>query len=149
MKQTKKYLILAILLSTFLSSLGSVGLNLLLIEIGFYPSQRPREAFVEFKYILFDRTNNSLYIEVIEKIWINGAPDFNNRPYKFRLGDTITIECPETILGAKFCFWQREELEPTFQGLILSNRTITIQLIESKTSYWANYVADLSSLVKG
>jgi len=104
-------------------------------------------CFLEVKYVIFDKDDNSVYLEVTDKFWINGAPEFNNRPMKFRKGDTISITCPESILGAKFAFWQKQEWEPTFQGLIATNRTITLQLIEAKIIWWANYVGDLSSLM--
>ena len=110
-------------------------------------NEKDNACFLEFKYVIFDKDDNSVYLEVIDKVWINGAPEFNNRPLKFRRGDTVSITCPETILGVKFAFWQKQEWEPTFQGLIVTNRTITLQLNEAKIIWWANYVGDLSSLM--
>jgi len=104
-------------------------------------------CFLEVKYVIFDKDDNLVYLEVTDKFWINGAPEFNNRPMKFRKGDIVSITCPASILGAKFAFWQKQEWEPTFQGLIATNRTITLQLSEAKTIWWANYVGDLSSLM--
>jgi len=109
--------------------------------------ERDYTCFLEVKYVIFDKDDNSVYLEVTDKFWINGAPEFNNRPMKFRKGDTVSITCPESILGAEFAFWQKQEWEPTFQGLIATNRTITLQLSEAKTIWWANYVGDLSSLM--
>jgi len=104
-------------------------------------------CFLEVKYVIFDKSDNRVYLEVIDKVWINEAPEFNNRPLKFRKGETVSITSPENILGTKFAFWQKQEWEPTFQGLIVTNRTITLQLNEAKTTWWANYVGDLSSLM--
>ena len=104
-------------------------------------------CFLEFKYVIFDKDDNNVYLEVIDKVWINGAPEFNNRPLKFRRGGTVSITCPENILGVEFAFWQKQEWEPTFQGLIVTNRTLILQLNEAKIIWWANYVGDLSSLM--
>jgi len=110
-------------------------------------NENENTCFLEVKYVIFDENDNLVYLEVIDKFWINGAPEFNNRPFKFRKGDTVSITCPESILGARFAFWQKQEWEPTFQGLIITNRTITLQLDEAKIIWWANYVGDLSSLM--
>lgn len=110
-------------------------------------NEQDNTCFLEFKYVIFDKDDNRVYLEVIDKVWINGAPEFNNRPFKFKKGETTSITCPENILGVKFAFWQKQEWEPTFQGLIVTNRTITLQLNEPKIIWWANYVGDLSSLM--
>ena len=109
-------------------------------------NEKDNTCFLEVKYVIFDRNDNKIYLEVIDKFWINGAPEFNNRPLKFKKGETVSITCPENILGTKFAFWQKQEWEPTFQGLIVTNRTITLQLNDAKIIWWANYVGDLSSL---
>jgi hypothetical protein len=111
--------------------------------------EKDNTCFLEIRYVIFDKDDNGVYLEVIDTFWINGAPDFNNRPYKFRKGETVSITCPENILGVKFAFWQKQEWEPTFQGLIVTNRTIVLQLNEAKIIWWANYVGDLSSLMLG
>ena len=108
--------------------------------------EREHICYLELKYVIFDKDDNKVYLEVTDKVWINGAPEFNNRPFKFRKGQAVSITCPEKILGAEFAFWQKQEWEPTFQGLIVTNRTIRLQLNETKIIWWANYVGDLSSL---
>jgi len=109
--------------------------------------EKDNTCFLELKYVIFDKNDNRVYLEVIDKVWINDAPEFNNRPFKFRRGQTVSITCPESVLGSKFAFWQKQEWEPTFQGLIDTNRTIMLQLDEVKVIWWANYVGDLSSLM--
>ena len=100
-------------------------------------------CYLEVKYIIFNSSNNFEHVEVVDKVWINGNIDFNNRPFRFRCGSKITVACPEylNILGfkAKFTFWQREE-GPTYQGVIVANRTLTIVLDSPKQIWWANYV---------
>lgn len=110
-------------------------------------NEKDDTCFLEVKYVIFDKNDNGVYLEVIDKFWINGAPEFNNRPFKFKKGETVSITCPENILGVRFAFWQKQEWEPTFQGLIVTNRSITLQLNETKIIWWANYVGDLSSLI--
>jgi len=112
-------------------------------------NEKDNTCFLEVKYVIFDKEDNGVFLEVIDKFWINGAPEFNNRPFKFKKGETVFITCPENILGAKFAFWQKQEWEPTFQGLIVTNRTITLHFNEAKVIWWANYVGDLSSLAVG
>jgi len=105
-------------------------------------------SWLEVKYVIFDPNNNSLFLEVTGMVWFNGAPDFNNRPFKFRIDETVNVTCPENLLGAKFSFWQLQEPEPTYQGLIVTTKTLTITLNKMKTIWWANYVGNLTSLGK-
>ena len=101
---------------------------------------------LEVKYIVFNSSNSFEHVEVVDRVWINNAPDWNNRPFKFKCGSKVTVECPQylNILGhrAKFSFWQLEESNPTYQGIIVSNRVLTIVLKERKTIWWANYVLE-------
>jgi len=102
-------------------------------------------CYLEVKYVVFNSTDNSKYVEVVGKVWLNGNVDFNNRPFRFRCGSKVVISCPEylDVLGyrARFSFWQKEE-NPTFQGLTVTNRTLTIVLNEKKAVWWANYVLE-------
>ena len=98
------------------------------------------EQILEVKIVLVD---NSLFpapsgaIEVVNKFLINGGVDYNNRQYKFRTGEVVNLTAIEEMYGYKFAFWQKEE--PSFSGLIVTNRTLTI-LMNSNQIWWANYV---------
>ena len=103
-------------------------------------------CYLEVKYIVFNSSNNFEKVEVVDKVWLNGNIDWNNRPFKFKCGSKVTVECPQylNILGhrAKFSFWQLEESNPTYQGIIITNRTLTITLNSKKQIWWANYVVE-------
>jgi hypothetical protein len=81
---------------------------------------------------------NGKAVEVVSPIWINGAKDIANRPFKFVKGSKVTLTAPQYLYGAEFAFWQKEEGQ-TYQGLIITNRTITITLDQPKTIWWINY----------
>lgn len=131
---------------TLLLSIQTVLLLLILLALVLPLNLPPfveNHAWLEVKYIIFDPQDNTRFIECVGMVWINGAPDYNNRPFKFRRGETVQITCPEQLYEATFRFWQREEPEPTYQGLIVTNRTLTIVLTEPKTIWWGNYVGDV------
>lgn len=113
--------------------LGSIGLYIYLLNT--------YTGAVEIKYVIIDRWTGKS-IEVIDKVWINGNIDYNNRPFYFRIGSTVNITAPKTIETpwgtAYFSFWQKEAGE-TYQGEIISDNTITIVVTGGKQIWWANY----------
>ena len=139
--------ILALVLAVILA-IGFFSGTISLMDTGKY-----EVCYLEIKYIVFNETDNSKHVEVVGKVWINGAPDYNNRPFKFPCGSKVKITAPETLdildYKAYFAFWQKEEKEPTYQGLIVSNRTIEIVLNEKKQIWWANYVILSNDKIKG
>ena len=97
----------------------------------------------EAKYVMcFD---NHTCLEFIGDIWINGAVDYNNRPFFFRKGEYVCFTAPETVTinntKFKFAFWQREKepLSLTYQDIIITNRTLCLTLNEKRNIWWANY----------
>ena len=96
----------------------------------------------EFKYIAIHEDHSTT--EFVGEIWINGAVDYNNRPFFFRKGCRVRVTCPEEVVvcGRKyrFAFWQREKppLSLTFQDVIDTNRELEI-VADEKQIWWANY----------
>jgi hypothetical protein len=116
--------------------------NILLAALIFSsPTLSPFQSSIEFKYVVFSQ-DQKRSMEFVDKIWINGAPDYNNRPFYFQPGSTVVVKAPETVNTpwgtAKFAFWQKEE-GLTFQGQIVSNSTLTVKAW-GKQIWWANYV---------
>ena len=116
--------------------------NILLAALIFSsPALSPFQSSIEFKYVVFSQ-DQKRSMEFVDKIWINGAPDYNNRPFYFQPGSTIVVKAPETVNTpwgtAKFAFWQKEE-GLTFQGQIVSNSTLVVKAW-GKQIWWANYI---------
>jgi len=127
-----------LLFANILLTLATFSTQLLLIHM-MLPHSEVSSA-VEFKYVIF--TSNHDSIEFVDKIWINGAPDYNNRPFYFQPDSTVVVKAPEAVDTpwgtAKFAFWQKEE-GLTFQGQIVSNSTLVVKA-EGKQIWWANYI---------
>jgi hypothetical protein len=113
-----------------------VLLNTLLVFLIIFPLAANQDAWLEIKAVIIKKDGTTM--EVVAPVWINGAFDYANRPFKFRMGQTVTLTAPAELYGAKFAFWQKEE-GPTFQGQIIAQRTITITLDQPKQIWWMNF----------
>lgn len=136
------FLMVATLLSNLLLTLN---LLILTFGVGVNPGSQNSgvdvgEQILEVKIVLVD---NSLFpaptgaIQAVGKFLIDGGVDYNDRQYKFRTDQVVTLTAMDEMYGYKFAFWQKEE--PGFSGLIVTNRTLTI-LMNSDQIWWANYV---------
>ena len=122
-------------------------LSLINLAVLFFLARRLKGEWLvmvplEFKYVAIHPDHSTT--EFVGEIWINGAVDWNNRPFFFRRGCRVTITCPEyvEVCGRKykFAFWQREKppLSLTFQGVIDTSRDLEI-VVHEKEIWWANY----------
>jgi len=97
------------------------------------------EQILEVKMVL---CNNAAFpspsgaIEVVGKLLINGGIDYNDREFKFRTGEIVTLTALDEMYGYKFAFWQIEE--PGFSGAIVTNRTLTVTMNQHQI-WWINY----------
>ena len=98
-----------------------------------------RECWIEIKACLVYKDGRM--VEVVSHVWINGGFDYANRPFKFRCGEKVSFTAPSSLYGFRFGFWQREE-GPTFQGLIVTNRTLTVIADSPKQVWWMNFVEE-------
>ena len=115
MKEGSKAVSLLVV-ATLLSSL-LLTLNLLLLTFGAEVSPLPQgpsttagDRILEVKIVLVD---NSLFptlsgaIEAVGQFLINGGVDCRSRQYKFRTGETVTLQAMEEMYGYKFASWQK------------------------------------------
>jgi len=117
--------------------LAAVAVNTLLVAILLYEPPPPRRAWISIKYVAVDEAG---HVEFIDRVWINGAVDYNNRPFCFKPGDVVNFTCPleVVILGRRFRFagWQLEEAP--HQGWSTTSRSLII-VVDGDQTWWANY----------
>ena len=93
--------------------------------------QRP-PVRLAFKYMVVC-PDNAMGVEAVGLVYLNGAPDWNNKEFVVAPGERVAVTAPEKLYGARFAFWQREG-----DGLIVSSRTLLVNATRSQT-WWANY----------
>lgn len=131
----------------YLFNLVFLFLNLLFLGVNYHNNTFYHD---DFEYVMFEAKyvvcfDNHTCLEFVGDIWINGAIDYNNRPFFFKKGECVCFTAPETVTinntKFKFAFWQREKepLSITFQDIIITNRTLCIRLKDERNIWWANY----------
>ena len=113
----------------------------LILGIATYAYLLNSMGIVEVKYVVINKQTGES-IEVVNRVWINGNIDYNNRPFRFVVGSKVTIEAPEYIDTpwgrAKFSFWQIEESQ-TYDDRIYMDRELQLIVTPGKQIWWANY----------
>ena len=82
---------------------------------------------------------NGEFFEVVVPYYVNGGFDYSHRMIKLLCGSKVTLEAMPTVYKRfRFAFWQKEEA-PHY-GLMLTNRTIVVNVKHKLEIWWINYV---------